>query len=99
MKKVGKATGIMVSGGVAMKPRTIFQGVKRSVCKRCGGCYGKSPAPNVVECSCPEGWSGTVTDLGVMADSGPRRWLPRMFWLAGQWIAGLFERIDHIGSF
>jgi hypothetical protein len=91
MKKVGKATGIIVSGGVAVKPRTIFSGVKRSVCERCGGCYGKSPAANVKECSCPEGWSGTVTDLGVMADSGPRHWWPRLFWLAGQKIASVTD--------
>jgi hypothetical protein len=99
MKKVGKATAVVVSGGVAMKPRAIFEGVKRSVCHKCGGCYGKSPAPNVKECDCPEGWSGTVTNLGVMADSGPRRFWPRLFWRVGQWIAGLFERIDFIGSF
>lgn len=91
MKKVGKATGIIVQSGVAMKPRTIFSGVKRSVCVRCGGCYGKSPAPNVKECSCPEGWSGTVTDLGVMADSGPRRFWPRLAWLAGQKIASVTD--------
>lgn len=100
MKPVGKATGIIVSGGVAMKPRTIFRGVKRSACSNCGGAWWEldKPRPEVTApaylCTCDQGWRGTTTDLGVMADSGPRRAIPRLFWLAGQKIASATDSIQ-----
>jgi hypothetical protein len=63
--------GLVTADG-RFKGRTIVTGVKRSICSNCGGCYGKSPAPHVKECACPEGWVGTETDLGVLLDSEQR---------------------------
>ena len=92
MTKVGRATGVLVKGGVDLRPRTQFAAVKRSVCHKCGGSYGK--AENFRQCDCPDGWEGTETDLGVISDSGPRRFLPRKIWQVQQWIAGVWEKLN-----
>lgn len=73
MNEVGR-----ISSAVSAKGRTRFRAVKRSVCDNCGGSYGFNP--NVRQCACPEGWSGTMTDLGVISDSGPTKFFARILW-------------------
>lgn len=93
-RRVGKLTS-----SVGAKQRGVMRGVKRSVCNRCGGGYWDRslPRPAVTApaflCKCPKGWVGVETNLGVLADSGPTRFLPRLWWNFTQWIAGGIDKL------
>lgn len=53
--------------GAGFKGKARIEAVKRGPCSRCGGSYGFNP--NVRQCECPEGWTGTEQNLGVIAES------------------------------
>lgn len=88
----GRASVIHVSTGRPLRARAIWQAVKHSPCTRCSGAWWdrsqqkQIPQAPAYLCECPEGWTGTETPLGMLADSGPRGWR-RPFWLLGQQIA------------
>lgn len=86
MKSVGNATVLNSSTSARTKGRAKFAAVKRTACNRCSGAYwDRSLSKPTVEapgflCECPDGWVGTTTKLGVIADSGPTTFFARMFW-------------------
>lgn len=68
---------------VAMKSRITINAIVRRACTKCG--LPQITAPGASEtCSCIGGPFGAVENLGVVSDSGPRRFLARQWWKVTQ---------------
>jgi hypothetical protein len=64
---------------VAMKGRITINAVVRRACAECG--LPQVATPELpVHCCCIGGPKGAIENLGVISDSGPRRFLPRTIW-------------------
>ena len=82
-----------VSSSASYKGRIQFAGVKSSACTRCGGSRYTPTVPSVKQCACPEGWTGTETKLGILADSGPTNFFARLLWQMRQDFAADFNAL------
>lgn len=93
MKKVG--TVRIKSAAIGSKQRGVIRAVRHNACRQCGGAWWDRSLPRPVlaypayPCDCPGGWVGKVENLGVLADSGPTDFFPRLVWKFQQWLAGL----------